>query len=80
MVQVLGLEPRLNGSEPPVLPIRRLLIMAPSVGIEPTTVALTARCSTDELRWNMAMMTGAAPASLSLTRRHSAVELHHHLG
>ena len=28
------------------------LLMAPAVGLEPTTDRLTADCSTTELRWN----------------------------
>src|ERR1039458_1782988 len=70
MARMPGLEPGFQDSESCVLPTRRLPIMAPSVGIEPTAFPLTADCSTDELRWNMAFPTRFELAFLSLTRRH----------
>lgn len=41
MVQVLGFEPRLSGSEPLVLPIRRLLIMGCKTGLAPAFSGFT---------------------------------------
>ncbi len=37
-------------------PKRDLFLMAPAVGLEPTTDRLTADCSTTELRWNNAFI------------------------
>lgn len=46
LVPVLGIEPRLTGSKPVVLPLDDSG-MAPTAGFEPATLSLTGTCSTN---------------------------------
>lgn len=46
MARVLGFEPRFTESKSVVLPVRRLPIMAGSLGLEPRTARLTVGCTT----------------------------------